>query len=62
MSRTRVIPPVPEHVDPDKVTERKAKAIRRQQGRGRMMPHVVAGASADAIARVLGTKKKEDGE
>jgi hypothetical protein len=50
MSRTRTIPPIPDHIDPEKAKARKEVGTFRQAEK------------AEAIARVLGTKKEEDEE
>jgi len=50
MSRTRTIPPIPDHIDPEKAKARKEVGTFRQSK------------MADAIARVLGTKKEGEDE
>ena len=50
MSRTRTIPPIPDHIDPEKKQARQDVATFRQAEK------------AEAIARVLGTKKEGEEE
>jgi hypothetical protein len=54
MSRKPNPVPTPDHVDPTKIAARLRNAMERS---GHLLKD-----RPDAIARVLGTKKKEDGE